>query len=276
MINNLNLTLLNGGRYRCTPHWNDMLVKNEQCYKLYMPVEGGAAVTLAGKEERLKTGYLYFISGLDLDDQNCEDTMDLYWIHFLPDSLKLRYLLEKTIAFYRWPIDEISWIIPFFLQLNKLFENSRHPEDMILKQSATATLCRIHGIINYLLADILSPEGLVLNEHEIPIFQRFSQSLDYMDRNFFMSPSLADVARQSHLAPNYFHRIFKEQFKITPYTYMLNRRMDYAKQLLLGTSLSIKEVAAQSGYDNEFHFSTNFKKYTKITPSKYRKFSFQG
>ena len=95
-------------------------------------------------------------------------------------------------------------------------------------------------------------------------------SIKYMDAHYKDNPSLEVVAGKSHLAPNYFHSLFSATFDVTLFAYMLKRRMYTARQLLSNTTMTVKEVAANVGYDNEFYFSRVFKKQFGVSPSRSR------
>jgi len=55
-----------------------------------------------------------------------------------------------------------------------------------------------------------------------------------------------------------------------PAEYISKVKMNKAKELLLGTSASITEIAYSLGYPNLFSFTRAFKKYYSISPSAYR------
>ena len=63
---------------------------------------------------------------------------------------------------------------------------------------------------------------------------------------------------------------FHQAFGLPPKQYITLRRIGRAKYLLIRTQLSIKEIALESGFANEFFFSKVFKKYTNHAPSEYR------
>ena len=83
--------------------------------------------------------------------------------------------------------------------------------------------------------------------------------------------SLSVLAEQFHLNPQYISQLFKSEIGVNFLAYLTNIRMDKAKKLLLSTSLSIAEVAEQSGYGDYRVFTKVFKKAEGITPSQYRR-----
>ena len=85
------------------------------------------------------------------------------------------------------------------------------------------------------------------------------------------NPKLEDIAKVVHLAPNYFHRKFTRTFAMTPLAYMLRRRLDVTRRLLLSTDMPVKQIAHQSGFESQFYLSRVFKREYGISPSKFRK-----
>ena len=66
-------------------------------------------------------------------------------------------------------------------------------------------------------------------------------------------------------------RLFKKIFGITPYTYVLYKKIDFAKKLLIDTNLSIKEIATKICFSDEYYFSNIFKEKVGCSPSQYRR-----
>ncbi|MBQ4087516.1 MAG: helix-turn-helix transcriptional regulator [Clostridia bacterium] len=66
-------------------------------------------------------------------------------------------------------------------------------------------------------------------------------------------------------------RVFKNSYKVTPYSYLLDKRIDLSKQLLKNTNFSVKQIAYSLCFSDEFYFSNIFKKKVGISPSEFRK-----
>lgn len=66
-------------------------------------------------------------------------------------------------------------------------------------------------------------------------------------------------------------RIFKKLYGITPYTYVLNKKIDFAKKLFVDTNLSVKEIATKLCFSDECYFSNIFKEKVGCPPSQYRR-----
>ena len=70
-------------------------------------------------------------------------------------------------------------------------------------------------------------------------------------------------------------RIFKRAYGITPYNYVLSKKLELGKNLLNSTNLSVREIADKLSFADEYYFSNLFKSKVGITPSAYRK-KFKG
>ena len=83
--------------------------------------------------------------------------------------------------------------------------------------------------------------------------------------------SLEETARRLGTSYSNFRRTFREHTGVGPHQYRLHLKLNQARDLLLNTELSIKEVAFQSGFEEEQYFCRFFKKTMGKTPSSYRK-----
>ncbi|MGF1509222.1 MAG: helix-turn-helix domain-containing protein [Myxococcota bacterium] len=88
--------------------------------------------------------------------------------------------------------------------------------------------------------------------------------------------SLERLSAVLGISRGHFTRIFKHSTGRTPYTFVLERRMERARQLLAQTDTPISGVAAEVGYESQGHFATLFKKVTGQTPRHYRRLHAKG
>ena len=93
----------------------------------------------------------------------------------------------------------------------------------------------------------------------------------YLQEHLSEEISLSVLAEEFHLNPQYISQLFKSEIGVGFLAYLTNIRMEKAKKLLLSTSLSVAEVAGQSGYGDYRVFTKVFKKSEGITPSQFRR-----
>lgn len=99
---------------------------------------------------------------------------------------------------------------------------------------------------------------------------RIEQSVAYMAQHLDKPLQVATLAAQANISPSHFFALFKRRIGSAPIDYFTRLRMQRACRLLERTSLSVKEVASELGYDDPFYFSRVFKSVNQLAPSDYR------
>ncbi len=95
------------------------------------------------------------------------------------------------------------------------------------------------------------------------------QMIEYFEDHYAEKISLDQIADNTYLSTVYISKIFKAETGDTPIRYLINIRLEKAKELLEnGWEGSIQEVAMEVGYDDAYHFSKLFKKRYGVSPSK--------
>ncbi len=270
MIRNYNLQLLSGGFHHCTASWGKLADGWDHCFKFYFPVRGEACVAIDQNVHTIKPGRFYFVCGYRVDRQFCSNEMDVYWVHFIPTSLQLHRVLQRIEPLYAWDSADLQFMEAIYTRLDHLFQYRDRQVNELAADSPAELPCMTCSMLLYLIGDLLARTDAGAVMWNDPVYQRLRPSIEYMDAHFKVSPSLEVVAQRSHLAPNYFHSLFTATFDVTPFAYMLRRRMDTARQLLSNTTMTVREVAANAGYGNEFYFSRVFKKQFGVSPSRSR------
>ena len=84
-------------------------------------------------------------------------------------------------------------------------------------------------------------------------------------------PAVGDIVADSGLSRSHFYQVFKVCTGVSPYQYHLQLRMSRAKELLRGSALSVKEIAAVLKFHSVYQFSKIFENKTGVPPSQYRR-----
>lgn len=155
------------------------------------------------------------------------------------------FLCDRIIAF---PIRDAEQYIREFEQMKalSLFEENR---------------AEIMSIFYHMLHR-LSAQGSSCNT--------IMPAIKYLEKNF-QNPNLtnADLARQCNISEIYFRRIFTEHYNVTPRQFIIDIRINRAKQLLSDGALKVCAVAECCGFTNQYHFCRTFKEKTGLTPTEY-------
>ncbi|OCT15329.1 hypothetical protein A8709_14655 [Paenibacillus pectinilyticus] len=92
----------------------------------------------------------------------------------------------------------------------------------------------------------------------------------YFAYNISEPINVDDMAKRAGLSPSRFNVVFKEQFQMTPYQYLLKLRIEHSQELLT-EGISIQKVSQYCGFTDVHHFSKTFKNALGITPGAFRK-----
>ena len=101
--------------------------------------------------------------------------------------------------------------------------------------------------------------------------KNIKKAVEFLTENYNREYSIDEVADIAKLSSYHFIRVFKAYTGKPPYEYLLDVKIEKARQFLALQRLSVTEVCFMSGFNNVSHFTTLFKKRTGMTPSDYRR-----
>jgi AraC family transcriptional regulator len=93
---------------------------------------------------------------------------------------------------------------------------------------------------------------------------------EFVDANIDSDIRLDHLAELCGRSTEYFVRLFKATSGVSPYQYVLNLRIERARALLADETLSLAEIALACGFSHQEHFTRMFRRFTGITPGRYR------
>lgn len=100
---------------------------------------------------------------------------------------------------------------------------------------------------------------------------KLAPAFAYIEKNYQNSLSVAELAQMVGYSQRQFIRLFKKATGDLPLEYITHLRMQYARELLKNSELSITEIAMQCGYTDSNYFSKLFHKNHGVTPKDFRK-----
>lgn len=95
-------------------------------------------------------------------------------------------------------------------------------------------------------------------------------ALTLMESNLDHKLTVAGLARSIQLSRSHLYYLFKREIGMSPKQYLKMLKMEKARGLLESSLLSVKEIAAKVGYDDDSHFMRGFKRTYGLTPSEHR------
>jgi YesN/AraC family two-component response regulator len=94
--------------------------------------------------------------------------------------------------------------------------------------------------------------------------------LKFIDDNIESKIEVDDLVALTKWSKHHFIRIFTSQMNISPYSYVLNIKIEHAKIMMLDRSMRLEYIAYDLGFQSYVNFARTFKNYTKCSPKDYR------
>lgn len=102
---------------------------------------------------------------------------------------------------------------------------------------------------------------------------RIEKAIKYIEKNISNSIDTSNVAKEVYLSEKQLKRLFLAHFGTTVYEYISDYKYNLSRRLLEETSISISEIAEQTGFSESTSFSRFFKRYEGVSPAKFRSMS---
>lgn len=145
---------------------------------------------------------------------------------------------------------------------------------------------RIKGVISQMMTSLDSPLPddfelsllfnslftYVLMDHQSKQSPPIRKALEYINEHSSDSMQINEIANYVGLSRSYFSRLFAKETGQTPYDYLLESRINKAKQMLALDETSVAMVAELCGFQNASHFIRVFREKTGQTPASFRNF----
>ncbi|MGI6449194.1 MAG: helix-turn-helix domain-containing protein [Desulfitobacteriia bacterium] len=102
------------------------------------------------------------------------------------------------------------------------------------------------------------------------VTKNINQSIKYLKENYQHEYCLEDVAKAANLSPYHFIRVFKSQTGKTPYEFLLDLKLQKAKEMLIDSTKTITEICSELGFSSPSYFAAVFNKNIGESPKVYR------
>lgn len=100
--------------------------------------------------------------------------------------------------------------------------------------------------------------------------RRIKLASDFISEHYNSDFSLTELSEITGLSAYHFIRVFKKQTGKTPYDFLLDVKIERAKELLSTKDINITQICLSCGFNNPSHFSSIFKRKIGVSPTKYR------
>jgi AraC family transcriptional regulator len=102
--------------------------------------------------------------------------------------------------------------------------------------------------------------------------RRLNAVVDYIEANLAEPIALRELAGLAGMSARHFERAFRQSLALPPHAYVLGRRVDAAKDLLVGqTALTMEQIAKRVGFSSASHFASAFRRHAGYSPTQFRR-----
>lgn len=255
---------LHAGGYLLKPFRGDQLLD------IIRPLMKVAALELQEqlKEETEKDTYLKIIAAgiQDCQYKKCIETAKEY--------IDLLYYSNHNKSDFRMTVVRMT-IVEFAAGLlglgnNQSQECKRQMEQCLqrfrvrydLQSDRFEALSVVEEMIDIIFAD--------LEKSKLYFDDDLKKVLNYIDRKVKKGITLDEAAEYINMSSSYFSKFFKKSTGVNFITYVIDRKIEYAKDMLEKTNMPIINIAYELSYNETNYFSKVFKKKVGISPTEYR------
>lgn len=270
--------IYNFGKVFHRDDWN-FRIPGSVFWRIYHVMEGNAKMRIYDRIHDLRPGYFYMIPAFVSHEDILNGAFLHRYLHFRLDDTNLSDIIDGYDMAFEIPASPL--LIEIFDRISILCEGfeleTPLPQAYENKSSylfwsqrydylPPAIRMELGGHIRVLLSVFLQYSV----RHKPVSNPRVSKGRAFMDNRFGEPITIEDVARHVEMRSESFIRAFRQEYNRTPYSYLLEKRINRAKNLLFLSTKSIKEISHDCGFNDPSHFCMVFKKATSTTPGRFR------
>ncbi|HEY5584401.1 MAG TPA: AraC family transcriptional regulator [Ruminiclostridium sp.] len=251
-INNIRLSILDHGLLTGDSKWNYKDVCSP-FNRLYFVLDGEGVVKNDNHSLQLTGGNVYLIPLQSTYSYACDKYIKKFYIHFLAEILPGHDIFEFLPRATSLPLDNMNEA--------KLFDRigSRRMDDLFF---CKGLFLEVVSMFMTSFTDKLCKQ--------METFYKYHSLYKYIDEYCHAGMTVEQIACHAGVSHTRLSSMFKNDTGIPLKKYLCQRIVQKAKEMLLLSELSVKEIAYKLGFTDEFYFSRFFKKYEGISPKLYR------
>ena len=229
------------------------------------------ALTTAGRGEYrdpinaspLKAGRLIFVDSMEPHTHNtakgAKEPWEILWVQFSGHAARGYYTQYKT--------KNLPWLD---VESNPRIAALLEKLVSINKSKSVGVEFLSSKLLVDILTEILFTAGAVTSPQvHAPAY--IQEALKCIDTHFSDTLTLEYFSDKLKVSKFHFAREFKKYTGFSPGEYIINTRVNSAKQLLQHSDFPVAEIAGAVGFNNTCHFINTFKQKTGMTPLKFKK-----
>ncbi|WP_334332919.1 AraC family transcriptional regulator [Companilactobacillus sp. HBUAS59544] len=238
-------------------HWH-------QAVELNYLIRGHAKFSISGQEIEANSDQLVIINSNEI---HAVQPM------FFPDSLILTFLIPYDFLTKEIKNFDSYWFVNSTDQTKIKRDLKDYYHHSLMNSSSKNLLLKsdTYQLLYDLITDCAIDKKMVSNMPVLPILDKLSKIISYVETHSQEALTLNQLASQAHLSPGYFSRVFKKQMGQSVMEYVNLVRLKNAFELLTNTKYNLQVISDRVGFPNVKSFRKIFKKIYGETPKQYRK-----
>lgn len=217
------------------------------------------------KKIKPQSNDIWFIPADTLVSQFTNDTHEFLAVRLQADKMieSAKNIVNKNIVLkpiYNIKDPHLEHI--FKLMLSEVQTSNKNGKYFI---DSLVSLLSIHFINNYCLKDT----DLVENINGITK-ENYDRIINYINTHLSDQLNLGQLAAELEIDKYDLIKKFKNSMDVTPYQFIIQKKLEHSKYLLRNKAYSISDIANMLNFSDQAHFTNSFKKIFGLTPNKYR------
>lgn len=217
------------------------------------------------KEIKPQNNDIWFVPANTSVSQFTNDTHEFLAVRLQADKMidSAKNIVNKNIILkpiYNIKDPHLEHI--FKLMLSEVQTNNKNGKYFI---DSLVSLLSIHFIGNYCLKDTELIENISgITEED------YDRIINYINTNLSGQLNLEQLAAELEIDKYGLIKKFKKSMNVTPYQFIIQKKLEHSKYLLRNEAYSISDIANMLNFSDQAHFSNSFKRMFGLTPNKYK------
>lgn len=278
LINDIKVNIFNILKVTVGMDWNYSNIVSPFS-RIYLITGGEGYVLPNNNMHQLKPGYLYFIPSYTHCGYHCVESLSQYYLHFthqlssgvkIFDNINIRHEVKATLLDYSLfdrllelnPNLGLSYSDPnIYEQRNWYSNNMSHLSNSVQLE----TIGILKQLFSRFIIDVPSKIAAVKSK------DKMNMVFVHIAENLYQNIKVEELAEIACCSKDHFSRQFKKLTGLLPSDFINNKRIDKAKEILITTSKSQRQISEEIGFNSQQYYTRIFKKITGETPAEYRK-----
>lgn len=259
MLDTLNVNVRNAGHFTVSESagWMDLL--SSPYDTIWYVASGRGAIEVGDDSFAMAPGKINLIPAR-LSHRRTYAGCELYWAHFTASLFGGLDMFD----FLTCPIEvDVS-------DTDDTVETCARMVNAWTQRSVGSELTA-NAALSLLVAPFLEDLDIHAMRERSRSMLRLTTCLTYIESHFKESISVEDLAKLMDMEKNYFSRVFVNHVGITPFQFIIRRRITEAQRMLMMDPRSLEIIASELGFSSGFHLSKAFKKIVGTPPKDFRR-----